>query len=121
MVGDWDLSPDGSQVAIPNHEMSSAKLRILTLALRSSERAEKTVALQGLANLTAVVWAADGRGWYASVRTASGGMMTYTDLNGHTVNLWDSRDTYAVPSPDGRRLAFPAWNVSSNAWLLRGL
>jgi CO/xanthine dehydrogenase Mo-binding subunit len=27
---------------------------------------------------------------------------------------------YAVPSPDGRHVAFPEWTVSSNAWLFRG-
>ena len=28
---------------------------------------------------------------------------------------------YVVPSRDGHHIAFPNWNLSSNAWLLRGL
>jgi eukaryotic-like serine/threonine-protein kinase len=80
------------------------------------------VTLAGLKNLSGVVWASDGQGWYVSVYAAPGGLLTYVDRHGKITNLLDSRaPTYAVPSPDGRHIAFPDWNAASNAWLLQGM
>jgi Tol biopolymer transport system component len=118
VVGDWDLSPDGMQAAIPDHDPRDARLRLVDLDAKGV--GEKTVTLAGLQNLSGVVWAADGKGWYASVITDYGGLLTYVDLQGRISNLVQSRMApYAVPSADGRRIAFPEWSVSSNAWLLR--
>jgi Tol biopolymer transport system component len=122
VVGDWDISPDGSQVAIPNHDPRDAKLRLVALDPGREGVQEKTVTLSGLKNLNGVVWAASGAGWYVAARTAGGGILTYVDLQGHHTNLLGTTTpTYAVPSPDGRRIAFPDWSVSSNAWLFHGL
>ena len=35
IVGDWDISPDGSQVAIPNHDPRNAKIRVTPLDVAS--------------------------------------------------------------------------------------
>ena len=54
-------------------------------------------------------------------RMLTGGRLVYVDLQGHVSNLLDSvSPTYVVPSPDGRRIAFPDWTVASNAWLFLG-
>jgi hypothetical protein len=109
-------------VAIPNHEPRSAEIRLVTLDPARGGIEEKRVRLDGLKSLNGVVWAASGRGWYVSVRKPSGGLMVYVDGQGHITNLLDtSQPTYAVPSPDGRHIAFPEWTVSSNAWLFHGL
>jgi Tol biopolymer transport system component len=128
IFGDWDLSPDGTQAAIPNHDSDHAEVRLIALDEGRSGIKEKRISLNGLKNLNGIVWDAPGRGWYVSMRTdlgglyVSGGRMVYVDLQGRISNLLDSLSpTYAVPSPDGRRIAFPDWTVSSNAWLLRGL
>ncbi len=122
VVGDWDISPDGSQVAIPNHDPRDARLRLVPLDRGRGGVEEKTVTLSGLKNLNGVVWAANGMGWYVAVRTAGGGILNYVDLQGHLTNLLRTETpTYAVPSPDGRRIAFPDWSASSNAWLFHGL
>jgi Tol biopolymer transport system component len=117
VVGDWDVSPDGTQVAIPNHDPRDARLRLVDLEAKGV--GEKTVTLTGLQNLSGVVWAADGKGWYVSVYTEFGGLLTYVDLKDRIANLVESRNpSYAVPSADGRHIAFPQWSVSSNAWRL---
>jgi Tol biopolymer transport system component len=117
VVGDWDLSPDGTQVAIPDHDPRDAQVRLVDLDARGI--GETTVTLAGLQNLSGIVWSADGKGWYASVSTDFGGLLTYVNPQGRIANLVESRmPPYAVPSPDGRRIAFPEWSVSSNAWLL---
>jgi Tol biopolymer transport system component len=123
VVGDWDLSPDGSQVAIPNHDPRDAKIRLVPLSGRLPGVDGRTITLSGLKYLDAVVWTADGRGWYVSVLTSSGTRLMYADLQGRTsdLHLESMLSLYAVPSPDGRHIAFPEWTVSSNAWLFGGL
>jgi Tol biopolymer transport system component len=128
ILGDWDLSPDGTQAVIPNHDSHHAELRLIALDSGRSGIEEKRVTLNGLKNLNGIVWDAAGRGWYVSTRTdsgglfESGGLLFYVDLQGRISKLLDSMSpTYVVPSPDGRLIAFPDWTVSSNAWLFHGL
>ena len=122
VIVDWDISPDGSRIAIPNHDPRDARIRLVPLDARGGT-AETTVTIKLLKNLSGVVWAADGRGWYVSVRGAKRGFLLYVDLEGRVLtNLMESiAPTYAVPSPDGRRVAFMHWTVSANVWNVRGL
>jgi eukaryotic-like serine/threonine-protein kinase len=122
VVGDWDLSPDGFEAAIPNHDSRDGKIRLIALDLDGTGIEERTVLVSGLKNLNGIVWAADSRGWYVSTQTTAGGLLAYVDVEGRVFNLLETPlPTYAVPSPDGRRIAFPMWSVSSNAWLFRGV
>ena len=113
---------DGAQIVIPNHDPRDAKLRVVPLDA-SGRRIEKTVTIETLRNLSGVVWAADGKGWYVSVRDSTRGLLFYVDLEGRIrTNLMESmRPSYAVPSPDGRHVAFMDWTVSANVWHVRGL
>jgi len=121
-VGDWDISPDGSLVAIPNHDPHDAKVRLVPLDARGGT-AERTVTIQGLKNLSGVVWAADGRGWYVAASSTTGAILFYVDLEGRIVtNLMESMvSIFAVPSPDGRHVAYVDWGASANVWQVRGL
>lgn len=122
VVGDWDISPDGSQIAIPNHDPRDARIRLVPLDARGGT-AERTVTIKALKNLSGVVWAADGRGWYVSARGGNRNYLLYVDLEGRVLtNLIESMSpTFAVPSPDGRHVAFADWTVSANVWDVRGL
>jgi serine/threonine protein kinase len=122
IVGDWDISPDGSQVAIPNHDARDAKIRLVPLDARAGT-VEKTVTIKPLKNLSRVVWAADGRGWYVAVQDTNRGLLFYVDLEGRVLTkLMESiAATFAVPSPDGRHIAFMDWTVKANVWQVRGL
>jgi Tol biopolymer transport system component len=122
VVGDWDVSPDGFQVAIPNHDPRDAKIQLVPLDARAG-RVEKTVMIKTLKNLSGVVWAADGRGWYVAVQDTNRGLLFYVDLEGRVLtNLMESMvPNFAVPSPDGRHVAFMDWTVSANVWRVRGL
>jgi len=116
-VGDWDISPDGSQVAIPNHDPRNATIRLVPLDAHA-ETAEKVVTIKTLKNLSGVVWAPNGRGWYVAVGGVNRGLLFYVDLEGRVLTkLMESMAaTYAVPSPDGRHVAFKDWTVSANVW-----
>jgi Tol biopolymer transport system component len=122
IVGDWDISPDGSQIAIPNHDPRNAAIRLVPLDARAGT-AEKTVSIKTLKNLSGVVWAADGNGWYVAVRDTNRGLLFYVDRDGRVLTkLMESMAaTYAVPSPDGRHVAFMDWTVSANVWQVTGL
>ena len=67
------------------------------------------------------MWTADGKAFIASSPGKRGVTLLHIDLKGNATLLWEregSPNTYAVPSPDGRRLAMEAWDVSSNLWMM---
>ena len=122
VVGDWDISPDGRTVAIPNHSPYEARIRTVQLDGVHTDLPEKTVTLQGLKNMNGLVWAANGQGWYVCARASAGWTLSSVDLQGRSRELLQlPGNTYAVPSPDGRRIAFPMKSVSSNVFLIQGL
>jgi eukaryotic-like serine/threonine-protein kinase len=121
VTGDWDISPDGSLAAIPNHDPRDATIRLVPLDARGGT-AERTVTIKGFKNLSGVVWAADGRGWYVAVSGTTGAVLFYVDLEGQILTkLMESTvSIFAVPSPDGRHVAYPDWAASGNVWQVRG-
>jgi Tol biopolymer transport system component len=126
VTGDWAISPDGTEVAIPNHDPGEKTIRLVPLTQHTPEL-EKTIKLNGLANLNGpaylngLSWTPDGRGWYVCVRTRLGGLLVYADRQGRTSELLESLSLpYVVPSRDGRHVAFPQQTGSTNAWLVRG-
>jgi hypothetical protein len=117
ILGDWDVSPDGKYVALPNHDSHDARIRMLALEPGPSEPREREVALAGLTNIRGLVWAAGGRGWFVSVDTTVGNRLLYVYLDGQFTRLGDIQG-WAVPSPDGRRVAFLDRIIAANAWII---
>ncbi len=115
VLGDWDVSPDGTQVAIPNHDSRDARIRVVSLEPQPAR--EREVLLPGITNLRGLVWAAGGHGWFVSVDTTVGNQLLYVDLDGRFQSLGDIHG-WAVPSPDGRRVAFSNTITATNAWLI---
>lgn len=117
ILGDWDVSPDGKYVALPNHDSHDARIRVLALESGSNDLREREVVLTGLTNIRGVVWSANGCGWFVSVDTTVGHRLLYVYRDGHFTSLGDIQG-WAVPSPDGRRVAFLDRVIASNAWLI---
>jgi hypothetical protein len=118
VLGDWDVSPDGTHVAIPNHDSREARIRVVNLdATEPNGMRERELVVPGLANLNGLVWAADRRGWFVSVNTTVGNRMLYLYLDGRYRSLGDIIG-WVVPSPDGRHVAFLNRIVATNAWLI---
>jgi DNA-binding winged helix-turn-helix (wHTH) protein/Tol biopolymer transport system component len=118
----WSLSPDGSTLAVADWRRGPAPSEILLLSLRG--RAPRKLALADWAGISSIDWTADGRNiWTSAIRASGEQALLSVDLQGHaTLLLQDlQRDVgWAIPSPDGRRIAFWEAGGSSNAWLLRG-
>jgi len=121
VTGDWELSPDGLFIAIPNHDLQNAKIRLISLEPAGPEVAEKVMTLDGVRHLNGLAWATSGRGWYVVEQTPLGMVLLYVDSHGHSWELLKSPGiVYAVPSPDGRRIVFPQDTTSSNVWVMNG-
>ena len=120
LYGDWALSPDGGEVALPEHTPNTTRIRIVSLDRKSGPVSEEVV-VSGLSDINGLNWSADGRGWFAVVNTAFGTQqLMYVDRRGRARPLMDGAG-YAIPSPDGKRVALMIPSVSSNVWSLEGL
>jgi len=117
VLGDWDISPDGLYIAIPNHDSRDARIRVVSLEGEPDQPREREVIVPGVTDLRGLVWAADGRGWFVSVDTPVGNQLLFVYLDGQFRSLGDI-DGWAVPSPDGHHVAFLNRITATNAWLI---
>jgi eukaryotic-like serine/threonine-protein kinase len=123
----WDLSPDGTRIAILKR--SEAAISVLSL----SGQPLQEVVVKGWPSLQSVDWLADGTGLFVSSVREGGATLLRLDLGGNAHLLWESKGTiqpeitpfiggpsapWAVPSPDGRHLAICEWSLSANIWML---
>jgi eukaryotic-like serine/threonine-protein kinase len=117
LLGDWDISPDGQSLALPSHDLRSAKVRLIRLSRLKTNPREQEVVLPQLTQIASIAWTADGTGWFVSIHTGIGRRMYFADLQGRITPLADISG-WAVPSPDGRKVAFLNEIVDANVWLL---
>jgi DNA-binding winged helix-turn-helix (wHTH) protein/Tol biopolymer transport system component len=113
----WDLSPDGSHIAVAMLEGFPARIRLLSL----TGGAAQEIAVAGWPAFQSIEWAADGQGWYAASRSAAANTLLFVDQQGHAFPLRHTPsgyDTYAVPSPDRHHLAFLEYTTANNAWMI---
>lgn len=113
----WDLSPDGSTLAIVNLDQSKDHIRVVGLENKSSRQ----IALGRSERLSGITWSADGRGWFITSSSLLGAKLFFVSLNGQASELWTSTSTLGEPlsSPDGKNLAFTVSSYNSNAWLIQ--
>ncbi len=117
VLGDWDISPDGQEIAIPNHSSRDARIRLISLQPVPRGPREREVQVAGITNLSSLTSAADGSGWFVPLDTSVGSRLLYVWRDGRSTSLGDIPG-WAVPSPDGRRVAFLNQIMAANAWLL---
>jgi Tol biopolymer transport system component len=115
----WDLSPDGSRIAML-YPARGNRIRLLPL-----DRGEpRDLIVEGWSTLDwGPYWAPDGKGFYVSTQSARGATVLYIDLKAHATPIWEQSGgswTWAIPSPDGRRLALMGNSVDSNVWMMEG-
>jgi hypothetical protein len=122
----WDLSPDGTYIAIIRY--SAAKINVLAL----DGQPPRQIALQGWNNLQTVNWAADSEGLFVSAATLAGSALLHVGLRGDARVLLKQTGSFAwlpevssvastegvVPSPDGRHLAIYDSKLSANMWMM---
>jgi hypothetical protein len=118
--GDWDISPDGSELTITVPSLPAPMLRIVTVRSGSSKGTFQDLPLKLGSAVKGVNCTADGKGWFVSTNTAVGSDLFLVDRSGRANLIWQTTvPTWGVPSPDGKKLAFGNESVDSNVWLLR--
>lgn len=117
VLGDWDVSPDGTHVAIPNHDSREAYIRVVSLEPKPNEAREHRVALNGLADLSGLVSAADGHGWFVSVNTTVGNACCTSILMAGLIP-WATFRAGLCPLRTGERWRFwiVLWRPTPGSW-----
>jgi Tol biopolymer transport system component/DNA-binding winged helix-turn-helix (wHTH) protein len=126
----WDLSADGTRIAILRRSESAIHL----ISLR--DQAEHDLKVEGWGDLQSLDWTADDKGLFVSSSTPEGSPLLRVDLDGHAKVLWEVTGSiqsnsypffsgpsapWAVPSPDGRHLAICVWSINANVWMIENL
>jgi len=115
---DWDLSPDGRNLAVVHSSLSDNVVRFVTLA----DGATHQVSVPSWSEFEYVAWAADGSGLYLAANLPKIAALLRLDMKGKLDVLWRSESAYVdlpVPSPDGKHIAFTVGSVGeSNAWII---
>jgi len=112
----WKLSPDGNRIALVRE--FEGRIRLLSIG----EPTVQQIDIKGGAQLRPFEWAADGKGFFASVAEQQRAWLTYIDLRGNARSLLEDkgRNELIVPSPapDGRHIAIGASRARTNLWML---
>ncbi len=113
----WDLSPDGSRVALSSFDYKAGDVQIVPLA---GGTPQKLSALPWT-ELVATAWAADGKSLFLASYSSRGTSIARMDFTGAPKLLFHqpSWDIFSLaPSPDGHYLAFGPVITSANAWTI---
>jgi DNA-binding winged helix-turn-helix (wHTH) protein/Tol biopolymer transport system component len=120
-VGTWNLSPDGRTIAIADDSSIHPGVELLALPVEGARPdAARYVALPEHGTVLAPGWSADGKVLFVECRTGDGFTLIYHRLSGEKADglIATSKNLiYAVPSPDGTRVALPLPSVTSNVWV----
>jgi len=121
ILGDWALSADGAEAAMPNHDPGQARILLIGLdAPQGHAQATSELQVPGLGGLLGLVADAKGDGWFASATSSRGVRLLHIDRNGRFQLLRECpSSTWVVPSPNGQRLAFVDQAAFSNFWSVR--
>lgn len=118
MARPWDLSPDGSRLAMIGPDPREGRIRLVSVMNGVTE----DLAVAGWNSFGEVDWSADGKALYVSSLTTDGTTLLRVSLKGEALVLWHQRlnlmGTKGVPSPDGRYLAVAGWTTDSNVWMI---
>ncbi len=119
MLGDWSVSPDGSTVAIANHDPENPGIQLIHLSPHPSTP-PSTIPVPGFGEVCEATWSPDGKGFFVEAKTMIGYNLLYVDRAGHAKLLRQSPIAiWGISSRDGKKLAFPSLTVASNVWAVR--
>jgi Tol biopolymer transport system component len=119
----WDLSPDGSQLALIGRLRHYGRIEVLTL---SDSTWQEITPERPFGYPMVIAWAADGKGFFVTSWDGDSIDLLHVTLGGKVQLL--IRNAYRqgqeegnlLPSPDGKYLAYQAQTTDSNVWILEG-
>jgi Tol biopolymer transport system component/DNA-binding winged helix-turn-helix (wHTH) protein len=121
----WSLSPDGTTLATSIRQRTSGAKDAQVPALKLTSLngfSSRVIPIPNWTTLSSLDWAADGKSVWASAHNANNvSALLKVEVNGRiTPMLREDKMVlgWAIPSPDGRRLAFWKASGNSNVWML---
>ena len=111
----WDLSPDGTRIAI----LKAGENQVHILELDSG--AVHNLASKSWTGFNSLDWSLDGKGFFIGNLSGGSATLIFLDQSGNIRPLWHQKSTtgtWAVPSPDGRKLAILGQEFNANIWSL---
>jgi len=114
---DWDLSPDGTRLAVSTYDYTAADLQIVSVAGGTAQKFSASPWTQ----LNAIAWAADGKSLFLGSFSSRGTAILHEDFSTGPKQIFKdpSLDIFVLsPSPDGHMLAFGPTPWNSNAWTI---
>lgn len=112
----WDISPDGTRIAL----LDVLHAHVSVLPLTAGKR-RQDFTVEHYRDLRSFDWAPDGKGFFSSSVSTAGSILLHIDMHGLPRILWEvkgSTAVWGVPSPDGHRLVMSAFVVGGNMWTL---
>ncbi|MGA9801225.1 MAG: hypothetical protein WBQ68_19570 [Terriglobales bacterium] len=116
-AANWDLSPDGTRLAISVFDYKAGDLQVVPLAGGTPQK----LSAMPWTELVAVAWAADGKSLFLASYSSRGTSIARMDFTGEPKLLFKqpSWDIFSLaPSPDGHYLAFGPVITNANAWTI---
>jgi Tol biopolymer transport system component/DNA-binding winged helix-turn-helix (wHTH) protein len=117
---DWDLSPDGSTIAV--YRLMGENIHLIPIGPGN----KREIHAAGWTGMRSLKWSPDGRGFFAFCASAAAlerdVTLLYLDLKGRPTRLWTKKglgqQSQITPSPDGQHVAFTISRLNSNVWLM---
>lgn len=112
----WDLSPDGSRIAVSAFDFKAADVQIIPLQGGTPQK----YSLMPWNELVAIAWTNDGKSLFLSSDSSRGSSLIRYDFGRPPKLLWKTAwDLFQItPSPDGHYLALGPNIADANAWLI---
>jgi Tol biopolymer transport system component/DNA-binding winged helix-turn-helix (wHTH) protein len=118
----WSLSPDGQTLALAKKMLGPADALLRLIPTKGGS--ERTITVKDWSSIATIDWAADGKSlWASAVIAGETRALVNIDLQGHAKAALVEKKPYmgwAIPSPDGKKLAFWESTGDSNVWMLKG-
>ncbi len=112
----WDLSPDGTRIALTKFDFKAGEIQIVPVAGGATQK----LSVKGWTQIGWVAWAADSKSLYVSGFSSRGTSVVHVSLTGDAKlllkSVWDFISIY--PSPDGHALALGPVITNANAWII---
>ena len=111
----WQLSPDGSWIAIAKRHEN--RIRLVPLG----KNQPRTITVNSHSDVTDLNWAVDSQSLFVSSMESGGATLLHVHLNGNAQPIWLQAQTtsfWGLPSPDARHLAISTESRETSAWMI---
>ena len=111
----WQISPDGSWIAIAKRHGNTIRLVPL------GEDQARTITVNGYSDLIDLNWAVNSRSFFVSSLGPGGATLLHVDLDGNAQPIWLQPQTtsfWGFSSPDARHLAISSESRETSVWMI---